>query len=278
MKNLIKIELIKIFRRPITYIGFAALCAIVLVMQLALFSEGEQMLDFVLKGLSEQFLLEGNLLNGYLVAFFLLNSLWVLMPFLVTLVCGALLAGEAANGTFRILLLRPVSREKIVLAKFFAGLVYTFLLVIFLMVLSLGIGITIFGTGDLIILNENIVILSSDDVLWRFLGAFGFGVVGMVVIASLALLLSSASDNPVGPVIGTMAIVIGFTIITNLHLDLFRILEKYIFTSYTSSWTLFFDLELNSQKIFQSLGILGAHIVLFLGATIYIFRKKDILT
>ncbi|MCK7520020.1 MAG: ABC transporter permease [Ignavibacteriales bacterium] len=48
-----------------------------------------------------------------------LNALVVHIPFLITLVAGDLLAGEATAGTYRILVTRPVSRFKIVFSKFF---------------------------------------------------------------------------------------------------------------------------------------------------------------
>jgi energy-coupling factor transporter ATP-binding protein EcfA2 len=74
----------------------------------------------------------GNLVNGYMVSYLVLNFLWVHVPLLLVIVTGDLLAGEVNAGTFRILLTRPVSRFSLVTAKYIAALVYTLVIVIFL--------------------------------------------------------------------------------------------------------------------------------------------------
>ena len=106
----VSIELYKIFRRPRTYIGFAAICFLVPLIQIALYVDGETYLEFSLQNLKEAFEFQGELLNGYLATYIILVTLYVHIPFLVTLVTGYLLAGEAATGTFRMILTRPISR------------------------------------------------------------------------------------------------------------------------------------------------------------------------
>ncbi|MBU2466925.1 MAG: hypothetical protein KJ615_11320, partial [Bacteroidetes bacterium] len=69
MTNLIRIEFDKLFRRGITYIGFAAILLIVLVIQVGMFVEGKKLLDFLIKSLSDVFMLEGNLINIYTVSY-----------------------------------------------------------------------------------------------------------------------------------------------------------------------------------------------------------------
>ena len=41
-----------------------------------------------------------------------MNSLWIHIPFLISLVAGDQLAGEGTAGTYRILLIRPPSRRR----------------------------------------------------------------------------------------------------------------------------------------------------------------------
>ena len=125
MFSLIRIELYKIFSRIRTYIGFIAIGLLVPLIQVALFIDGETYIEFSLQNLKEAFDFQGNLLNGYLACYIILATLYVHIPFLITLVTGDLLAGEAAGGTFRVLLTRPVSRTKLLFAKFISGLIYT---------------------------------------------------------------------------------------------------------------------------------------------------------
>lgn len=277
--SLISIELSKIFRKWRTYIGFLAIAILVPIIQIAMLVEGEEGINFMTRNLQQSFVFVGNLLNGYLISYAILNALVVHIPFLITLVAGDLLAGEATAGTYRILVTRPISRFKIVLSKFLAGLIYTNLLVLWLAVMSLGIGISVFGIGELIVIkNVNILILARNDVFWRFLLAYGFAALSMTVVLSLAFLFSSLVENAIGPIVSTMAIIIVFVIISALDIEFFHSIRPYLFTNYMQSWRSFFDDPIDFQDLFKSVAVLIGHIIFFFGATVYIFNKKDILS
>lgn len=279
MITLINIELYKIFRKWRTYIGFLVIAIIVPVINFAMLAEGKESIDFITRNLQQSFVFVGNLLNGYLISYFILMSLAVHIPFLITLVAGDLLAGEATAGTYRILITRPISRMDVVSSKFIAGFIYTVLLVLWLAILCLGIGIIIFGTGELIVVSgSGIVIFARNDIIWRFLGAYGFAILSMTVVTSLAFLFSSLVENAIGPIISTMAIIIVFLILSAIQIDFFRNLKPYLFTSYMSSWRLFFDDPLDYKELIKSVFVLLIHIAVFFSATALIFKRKDILT
>lgn len=279
MITLINIELYKIFRKWRTYIGFLVIAVIVPVINFAMLAEGEKSLDLITRNLQTSFVFVGNLLNGYLVSYFILMSLAVHIPFLITLVAGDLLAGEATAGTYRLLITRPVSRMFIVSSKFIAGFIYTALLVLWLAILSLGIGIIIFGVGELIVVKSSgIIIFALNDIFWRFLGAYGFAILSMTVVTSLAFLFSSLVENAIGPIISTMAIIIVFLILSAIQIDFFRNLKPYLFTTYMSSWRLFFDDPVDIPALIKSVVTLLGHIVVFFTVTAIIFKRKDILT
>lgn len=277
--RLVTIELSKIFRKWRTYIGFLAIAVLVPVIQIAMLVEGEKGINFMTRNLQQSFVFVGNLLNGYLIAYTILNALVVHIPFLITLVAGDLLAGEATAGTYRILITRPVSRFKIVLSKFIGGLIYTNALVLFLAVMSLGIGLMIFGIGELIVIkNFNILILSRSDVMWRFVLAYGFATLSMSVVMSLAFLFSALVENAIGPIMSTMAIIIVFIIISAIDINFFQSIRPYLFTSYMQSWRSFFDNPIDAADIIKSAAVLAGHIILFFSITVFIFNRKDILS
>jgi len=279
MLTLVRIELYKIFKKWRTYIGFIAIAVLVTVIQLAILAEGERSLDFMTRNLQQSFVFVGNLLNGYLISYIILNSLVIHIPFLITLVAGDLLAGEATAGTYRLLITRPVSRFKILSSKFLSGIIYTNLLVLWLAVISLGLGIIIFGVGELIVIkSSSIIIFPKYDIFWRFLFGYSFASLSMMVVASLAFLFSSLVESAIGPIVSTMAIIIAFIIISAIDIDIFQKIKPFLFTTYMSSWRLFFDNPLDVSKIIESILILTGHILVFFGVTVYIFHKKDILT
>lgn len=278
MISLIGIELFKIFKKVRSYIGYTAIAVLVPVIQIAMYIEGENILDFLTQNLKQNFFFVGNFLNGYLIAFIVLGSLMIHIPFLITLVSGDLLAGEATAGTYRMLLTRPVSRTRILIAKFIAGQIYTHSIVLWLALISMGLGIIIFGTGELIVIADNITIFAKDDIIWRFALAYGFGALSMSVVASLSFLFSSLVENSIGPIISTMAIIIVFIIISTINIPFFETIKPYLFTNYMQDWRLFFNDPVDTSQVMKSGLVLFGHIVVFFTATLLIFRKKDILS
>jgi ABC-2 type transport system permease protein len=277
--TLLRIELLKIFRKWRSYIGFIAIGILVLLLHLAMYLEGQNSIDYVTRGLRESFILVGNLLNGYWISYLILNALTIHIPFLITLVAGDLMAGEATAGTYRILVTRPVSRMQIVTSKYLAGLIYTSSLIFWLALMSLGVGIIVFGSGELIVVgSQAIIIFEKGDILWRFVLAYGFAILSMSVVCSLAILFSSLVENAIGPIVSTMAVIIIFVIISAFDIVILKDLKPYLFTNYMLEWREFFNDPLDFSEISKALLILFGHIVVFFSATAYIFKKKDILS
>jgi ABC-2 type transport system permease protein len=192
-------ELLKTYAKWRTYIGFLALLVVVPLVEIGMRVEGGGMVRSMTRTLSQDFMFVGNLFNAYLVTTFIMNSLWVHIPFLISLVAGDQLAGEATAGTFRILMIRPPSRTRILLDKYLTTLVYTFTLVLFLVGLSVGLGLVLFGTGDLLVPGRSITILAKADVPWRLCVSFALATWSMWCVASLAFLFSSLVENAIGP-------------------------------------------------------------------------------
>ena len=137
MWQLTKIELFKIFKKPRTYIAFAAIAAIIFLVQLAFYLDGEKYMGFVMASVESSFTLEGNMVNGYFIFFVILQTLLVHVPLLISLVAGDMVAGEANMGTLRLLASQPVSRSSIILSKFWATCIYVLLLLSFMAMLGL---------------------------------------------------------------------------------------------------------------------------------------------
>lgn len=243
-----------------------------------MYFQGQNFMDALTRNIQQNFIITGNFLNGYLIAYFILNMITIHIPFLITLVAGDLLAGEATGGTYRVILTRPISRMKFILSKFIAGVIYTNLLILFLALISLGLGILIFGTGELIVLRDIIIIFPTDDIMWRFFIAYGFAALSMTVVTTLAFLFSSFVENAIGPIVATMAVIIVFLIISSIDLEFFNNIKPFMFTYYMLSWMDIFDDPINLPSIIQSGLILFGHIIVFLTITIFTFERKDILS
>ncbi|MDE3124982.1 MAG: ABC transporter permease subunit [Bacteroidota bacterium] len=291
MFTLLQVELYKIFKRPRTYIAFIAIAGLIAIIQLGLKLDGDAYVSFVMSNVEQSFSFDGKLLNGYLVCYIILQLLLVHVPLLIALVAADMISGEANIGTLRLLLTQPISRYEIMFAKFIAAAIYTLLLLIWMAVLALFVSIWLFGTDDLIIQKTRYLVqLSSDDVFWRYIGAFGFALLAMLTVAALGFLLSVFAENSIGPIVGTISIIIFFTILSTMSIPIFQKIQPYLFTTHMVAWKDFFDVKVNSDnnvikgtlqnksQIIHSAWILIAHIVFFVGAATFVFKRKDILT
>ncbi|NCI45488.1 ABC transporter permease [Sediminibacterium soli] len=292
MWTLIQIELFKIFRRPRTYIAFAAVAALIGVIQFGLKLDGDAYIAFMMRDINSSISVEGKILNGYQVCYIVLQALLVHVPLLISLVAADMVSGEANMGTLRLMLTRPVGRTKFLLAKFIAATVYTVLLLVWLAILALFLNMLIFGVDDLFLLkSQYVVLLRKDDIFWRYIGAFGFAALAMTTVAALGFLLSLFAENSIGPIIATMSVIVFLTILSTLSsIPLFNTIKPYLFTTHMISWKEFFDIKVNDAneaiigsiqnpgRIIRSSLILLAHIAGFLGIGIWVFRKKDILS
>jgi len=291
MLDIVHLELFKIFRKPRTYLAFAAIAAIVGLIQLGFYVDGDTYIQFGMQALSDSFDVEGKILNGYLLAYIILQTLLIHVPLLIALVSGDMISGEANMGTLRLLLTRPVSRARLITAKFIASSLYTVLLLLWMALWALLVSVLIFGTDDMIILKSEVVTqILKEDVLWRYAAAFGFALLAMVTVSSLAFFLSIFAENSIGPIIACMSIVILFTILNTLSLPLFNTIKPYLFTTHMLGWKGFFEVQVDAQQqqiigsvenlpaVLRSASILGVHILLFWVASVVVFRRKDILS
>ena len=293
MWNLLQIELFKIFKKPRTYLAFAIIAAFIFLIQLGLFVNGKDWMMFMLGSLDETMNIEyDKLVNGYAVCFFVLNLLLVHVPILVALVAGDVVSGEASMGTLRLLAAKPVSRTQIILAKYLSTAVYVFALLLWIAIISLVISIAVFGENDLVVAKTNgLQLIESNDVLWRYFGAFAFAFIAMMVVAAISLLLSTLSENSIGPIVATVGIIIVCTLMSEMEIPLYqKYIKPYLFTTYMLGWKGFFYIGSTADGetikgsiqylpgILKSIAALLVYIVALVGASVFIFRKKDILS
>lgn len=274
--RLIKLELFKIFSKWRTYIGFIAIGILVPIIHLAMLAEGETLIEVSTRVLRNSFDFNGELINGYMVTRIIMQFLFINIPLLITLVGGDMLAGEATSGTYRLVLVRPISRYQLVIAKFIAGSIYVALLVIWLYILALGLGVLLFGTGDMIVVRYAINIIPENDVLWRYGIAIGYAFLSMWVVYTISFFFSSFVENSIGPIITTMAIIIVLNILNLVDVGIFADVQELFFTTHMNAWILLFEKEIDYSGFYRSLFILLGHVAILATATFVYFNKKDI--
>ena len=279
MMNLIYFELFKTYAKWRTYIGFIVIAVLIPLVVWAMKMEGGRIMQFQTKTLQNDFFITGSLFNGWTLSQMIMNSLWIHVPFLITLVAGDQLAGEATAGTFRLILVRPVSRARILNSKYLTTLIYTASLIFAIALLSVGLGLAFLGSGDLLSIDRDMMTIIPESEMWtRFAIAYGLAILSMWVVASLAFLFSSFVENAIGPIIATMAVIVVFLIISNLPVESFEPVKPYLFTTYQNVWEQAFRIPIDWEKIMKSSAVLAAYCAGFWAVTFAVFRRKDILS
>lgn len=291
MWKLIKIEVFKIFKKPRTYIAFIAVWAIVSLIQIAIYADGQKYMDFVLKDVKDNFLVIGNPLNGYFVCFVILQTLLIHVPLLVALISADMIAGEANMGTLRLIVTKPQSRTQLLLSKFIASSAYVLMLLLWVALIGLFLSMFIFGTDGLInAKSSEIILINANDIFWRYLLAFAFAALALITVAALGFFFSIFAENSIGPIVATMSVIIVFTILSTLEIPLFEKVKQFFFTTHMIAWKGFFEMKENADgesipgtirnlpAVLRSAGVLAAHVVFFVGASIFVFKRKDVLS
>lgn len=272
-------EIIKIVAKPRSYLGVAVITVLVAVIIFAMKMEGDKYFGMFTESFGKTLQFNGKVMNGNLVAYLILQMLIIHIPLLIALVTGDLVSGEAALGSMRLLASKPISRNSILISKFIAGAVYSLIVLLWLGFLALVPARIIFGTGDLLVLqSEGIVIFPQDDVLWRFLSGFGIAYLALLTVAALSLTFSCFSNNSIGPIVSTMGVIIIFTIIGTMDVAVFDPIKPFLFTTHMTAWRSYFELPVPHDFIREAALILTAHIVILLVISGIKLNRKDILS
>ncbi len=276
--KLVGIEIIKIFGKIRSLLGFLAL-AVLMPLIIWGFSKGATDIEQdILSRLGDSFIIVGSVFNGFLVTYITMNFLWVHIPFLIMLVAGDVVAGEGAAGTFRIILTRRISRFKILIAKLIATYIYTLILISFFILMSLGLGSIWLGVGDLVVFDEGILILPQETAWIRFAIAFLLATFVMLVVATLCFMFSAMVNNGIGPIVGAMAIIIIGLAIANIPIDIFGKISPYLFTSYFDIWQKAFYDPIPWMDIGKDAVVLIIYTAFFISISTIHFIRKDIST
>jgi ABC-2 type transport system permease protein len=267
----IRVELAKMLRRPRTWITIALLNALPLVVAVLLAvtdlgpqpGEGPAFLSAVLT--------DGTLYP--LAALAIVLPLF--MPVAVALYAGEAVAGEAQGGTLRYLLVRPVGRTRLLVAKLVMILAFVLLAVAVVAAVGYVTGVLLLGDGTAAgVTGVSGTTLTTADLVQRTLASIVYVALSMLGVAALALLLSTLSDSPLAAAMGALAFLIASTLL--LTLDAAEALHPYLPTRY---WLAFVDLFRDPvlwRDLVRGVLLQGAYVVVFLGAAWASFTTKDV--
>ena len=225
-------EIIKAFFKRRTYISFLLITFLIPIIVYAIDYGAVSLQNKIYGQMQDSFIFIGSIVNGNFSTYLIIAILISHMPFLSTIVPSEIISGEYSKGTFRMYLTRPISRGAVFFSKLLVVYLYTTMMMFYFFFYSLFISYLILGDGELIVFHNGILLLGEDDIIWRFFLSFLFSNFVMLSVASLCFLFSSFSKNSVTPIISTISIVFIGTAISFIPIDIFEIIDPYLFTGY----------------------------------------------
>jgi ABC-2 type transport system permease protein len=246
------------------------------IINLGLYTDGENILSFILKPLKDYFILEGNILNGYLIAYFSLNTLWVHIPVLVIIVGTYIFSSEFEYGTIKVLLSQPISRTQLIVSKLAAMVLYNIMFMTVLALFALVPSVLIFGKGDVMVLNDGLHFILESSFLKRYVLTILFATLAMIAFSSMGMFLAIWFKNTLTSILVAFGVLIFHTLIQSFVLALSSGWQQLLFTFHMSMWQQFFVTEVPIRMIVKSAIFLIAMTLIFTQLTIYRFKYINI--
>jgi len=224
--------------------------------------------------------------NGYLAAEFisaltvsvvmLIPQIILLMPLYASLVGGDLVAKEYEDGTLRMILSRPISRLRLLVVKWIAGIIFAAVLVSVLGMMALGLASVFFPWKGLFVFvpGQAFSVLSAGEGLGRYLFAHLFLAVNASAILSVAFMFSCFNMKPAAATI--LALSYLFVNVVMEGIPFFDRYEKWFITHHFKNWLLVFQDPIPWARVLESETLLLAACasVFVVGATA--FQVRDI--
>jgi ABC-2 type transport system permease protein len=194
------------------------------------------------------------------------------LPIAVAVVAGEAVAGEAATGTLRYLLVRPVSRSWLLFCKLVTVIVFVLMTVLIVAGVGYVAGRILFGVAPVTSVSGST--LTTTEIFVRTALTIAYIAVSMLGLAAIAVFASTRTDSPLAAALAALA-----TFVTSQVLDLIdatRAIRPYLPTHY---WLSFIDLFRDPilwHDVLRGFSLQAVYIVIFLGAAWAGFSTKDI--
>ena len=277
---MILVELRKLVLRPRIWVNVAMLCALPLIVAIFLATA-----SFAPPPGQGGAFLSAVRTNGLLYpAAALALVLPIFLPLSVAVVAGDSIAGESVGGTLRYLLIRPVGRVKLLLAKVIGLVAFILLAIAAVVVTSLATGVALFGTGGSQAAaavgqasgatSLSGVPLTHTELALRLVYSIGYIIVSMIGFGAIGIFLSTLTSSSLGAALGALALLITSAVLQTL--DAAAGVREYLITNYWLSWVDFFRDPIFWHDIDRGLLLQAGYVVVFLGAAWANFATKDV--
>ncbi|MDA7028193.1 ABC transporter permease [Bacillus sp. CLL-7-23] len=199
-----------------------------------------------------------------------------LIGLFVITIAGGIVASEFNWGTIKLLVIRPISRFKILLSKYLTLLLFSISLLLFLFIASGIIGLVFFGTGDgseahLTYVNGSV---KEQNILFYLIQYYLLNSIVILMLATMAFMISAVFRNSLLAVGISMFLLFSGNMITPLlmHFDW----GKYFLFANTDLMMYINGTPPEGMTFGFSVTILVIYFVIFHLLAFSVFSKRDI--
>jgi len=275
MKLILSIEFFKLLKQNRTYYALAAIFILELIVFFIAYYQGAAILDILLNNLKDTFYFSGNLLNGNLLTYLLLNSLWFDIPLILMIVISGMITTEYQEKTLQSIFLQPVSKLKFILSKYVVGITFTMIVVLLLAITSFGFSFALFGRGDLVVYMDALNFFESKDAFNRLFLAFVSGSITLVFFSVLSLTLGIIFRETIKTWIFAALLLIISNLLSQIDMP-FLAMDKWFLPKLIDTWRDFFYYEIPLQSVLFKSAMLCVYILMTIAVGIGVFQKRDI--
>ncbi len=191
---------------------------------------------------------------------------------------GDSVAGDASWGNLRYLLMRPVSRVRLLLAKAFVAGALIWAATILVAIAALAAGLVLFGAHDVTVPGLGGLLggfdLSSGALALRLVIATGYVAFGFSALLALGTLFSTLTDTASSAIGATVGVYIVSEILDSIT-QLGQV--RYAFpTHYIDAWETMFTENTYSREMLVGIVVQVAYLVVVGAVAIVFFNRKDI--
>jgi ABC-2 type transport system permease protein len=185
---------------------------------------------------------------------------------------GDTIAGESSTGTLRYLLIRPVGRNRLLVAKLVTVIVFIFLAVIVVALVALLAGVVLFGIRPLSSISATE--LSPFETFIRTVAAILYIGWSMLGLGAIALFASTRTDSPLAASLATLAAFVGSQVLDLIEAT--NVIQPYLPTHYWLKFVDFYRDPILWRDVNEGIVLQAIYVVVFLGAAWANFTTKDI--
>ena len=193
----------------------------------------------------------------------------MLLPIFISILIADIITDEYRTGTLKLPLIHPVSRKKLLNSKLFVLVITISFLLLFSLIISYGLGMSLFAWEEGFSFNETIY--TANQGIFITIGSYIISILPLLTFSLLIMLISlklSSSGAVVGSAIGLL---FGFDILIQLS----EVVRPYILNYYFRYYSILINKGIGEESIIGFLVIILYGTVAYLLA-VKIFQEKDI--